>query len=244
VITVVLFDLDDTLFAHRLAVETGVVAHLRSLGAELHGPALSSEVARWNELEEEHYHRYLSGELEYLGQRRARARDFMEPYGVTFADDSAAEQWFEVYLEQYRAAWTLYDDTLAVLRDLAGLRLGIITNGDLAFQLAKLDVLGLAPFFEHVIASGEYGITKPDPRIFEHACAQFGVAPSEAAYVGDRRNTDALGAAAAGLTGIWLNRPTASAAAQGPAVIATDARIHEIASLAQLPALLALLHAV
>jgi putative hydrolase of the HAD superfamily len=34
----------------------------------------------------------------------------------------------------------------------------------------------------------------------------FGASPAEAAYIGDRLVTDAIGAARAGLTGVWLNR--------------------------------------
>ena len=41
-----------------------------------------SAAEHWNALEEEHYHRYLTGELDYLGQRRARARGFVERHGL------------------------------------------------------------------------------------------------------------------------------------------------------------------
>src|SRR3978361_1065720 len=70
VISVVLFDLDDTLFAHRRAVEDGVFAHLRAIGLLHSAPDSAAEAARWSALEEEHYTRYLRGELDYLGQRR------------------------------------------------------------------------------------------------------------------------------------------------------------------------------
>ena len=66
------------------------------------------------------------------------------------------------------------------------------------FQQPKLDALGIAPFFEHVITSGDFGAVKPDPTIFLHACEVFGVPAAEAAYVGDRLATDAIGAAAPG----------------------------------------------
>jgi putative hydrolase of the HAD superfamily len=86
------------------------------------------------------------------------------------------------------------------------MRFGIITNGELSFQLPKLEAIGLLSRMEHVIASGSFGVAKPDPRIFEHACSVFGVAANEAAYVGDRFETDAVGAAHAGLTGVWVDR--------------------------------------
>lgn len=235
-ISVVLFDLDDTLFAHRRAVEEGVLAHLRTLGELPEQAGEEGEIARWNSLEEHHYSRYLSGELEYLGQRRARARDFMRPYGIEFPDDGAAESWFEEYLVQYRAAWTLHDDTLPMLAALDGLRLGLITNGELDFQMAKLDAVGLTPWFEQIVASGEFGIVKPDPRIFLLACSRFGVEPSQAVYVGDRLHTDAIGASAAGLAGIWLDRPGTATEAQLAEASAAGVRV--IRTLADLPPLL------
>jgi len=96
--------------------------------------------------------------------------------------------------------------------------IGLITNGDPAFQARKLAAVGLDAQLDVVVASGALGFTKPDARIFHHACELLRVAPAEAVYVGDRLRTDAIGAAAAGLTGVWLNRtgvvPTASDAAE------------------------------
>ena len=236
-ISVVLFDLDDTLFAHRRAVEEGVIAHLRTMGVEADLNRDAAEAARWTELEELHYSSYLAGQLDYLGQRRSRARDFLSPYGITPQTDAAAEEWFEEYLHAYRAAWAPHDDAIAALTSLADYRLGIITNGVTHFQQPKLDALGLAPYFEHVITSGDFGAVKPDPSIFLHACAVFGVEPAEAAYVGDRLNTDAIGAAGAGLLGIWLNRATITTASERTE--AAEAGIRMIATLAELPACLA-----
>jgi putative hydrolase of the HAD superfamily len=80
---------------------------------------------------------------------------------------------------------------------------------------------------------------KPDPAIFVHACEVFGVAPADAAYIGDRLRTDAIGAANAGLTGVWLNRTGTVPSAQD-AADARAAGVLEIAALAELPALLTL----
>jgi putative hydrolase of the HAD superfamily len=231
--TVVLFDLDDTLFAHQRAVRLGVTAHRRASGAPLADADDDAELARWHALEEHHYGRYLAGELAYLEQRRHRARDFVEPYGLDLSADHMADQWFGDYMVQYQLAWTLHDDALPCLDELQsqGTRIGIITNGDLKFQMAKIDRMGLTPRIEHVIASGELGFAKPDRRIFEHTCSVFGVRPSEAAYVGDRLETDAIGATTAGLAGVWLARgiPTSpeleSARESGVAVIRTLAEV-------------------
>ena len=234
-IRVALFDLDDTLSHHRQAVRDGISAHIASTRPDVDA---ATHLDRWDELEELHYHRYLTGELDYLGQRRARARDFMAGFGVTFDTDREAEEWFDRYLVEYVRAWTLFDDALPCLLALsrAGVRLGMITNGIPSFQWPKLETLELAAHFEHVVTSGEFGVAKPDPRIFLHACELFGVEPSEAAYVGDRLGTDALGAAAAGLTGVWLDRDARATADEVAAAEASGALV--IGSLSTLPRLL------
>jgi putative hydrolase of the HAD superfamily len=59
-----------------------------------------------------------------------------------------------------------------------------------------------------------------------------------AAYVGDRLRTDAIGAAKAGLVGVWLNRLGETPSAD-EAAAARTAGVLEIRELAQLPTLLA-----
>lgn len=240
----VLFDLDDTLMAHREAVAAGIALHLHERGYDAD---LASAQAMWHELEERHYHAYLAGDLTFEGQRRARATDFAHAHG-DLIDDEAAGAWFARYFERYRESWALHDDVLPALdaleAALPGVRFGIITNGEPEFQLGKLVRLGLEVGhpgrIEHLVASGAEGVTKPDRRIFQVAVARFAAdAPvSGAAYVGDRLRTDAIGAARAGLVGVWLNR----SGARPPRPEATDAAaagVHEIRTLAELPALLA-----
>ncbi|MFC5930806.1 HAD family hydrolase [Cryobacterium melibiosiphilum] len=246
-VQVVLFDLDDTLFAHRAAVSDGILMHLDAVDGAYEALSRPDSAALWDALEEEHYHSYLAGRLDFHGQRRARARDFATAHGVAL-DDAAATTWFDDYFLQYRASWRLHTDALPCLDELArrlpGVRFGLITNGDPVFQGDKIRRVGLEGRFEHVIASGSLGFTKPDARIFAHACALSGVAADAAVYVGDRLRTDAIGAAAAGLTGIWLDREGASAAAAAAVPEADRAEaarlgVLRIQTLAELPPLLA-----
>jgi putative hydrolase of the HAD superfamily len=237
---VVLFDLDDTLMAHREAVGRGILLHM-------HERAYTAEAASaqqlWHDLEEEHYHAYLAGRLTFEGQRRARASAFAQVHGDVL-DEAAAGDWFARYFEHYRDSWALHDDAIPALDALvAGLprvRLGVITNGELDYQLAKLERLGILDRFDHVIASGDLGVTKPDPRIFEFAVERFAAdAPvAWAAYVGDRLRTDAIGAASAGLVGVWLHRPGAPTSAD-EATDAAASAVLEISGLAELAPLLA-----
>ncbi|GAA1515129.1 HAD family hydrolase [Agromyces terreus] len=208
----VLFDLDDTLMAHRAAVADGILRHMRERAYE---GDVDAARALWHELEERHYHAYLDGRLTFEGQRRARARDFALAHGDEL-DDPSSGAWFDRYFERYRDAWRLHADAIPALDALQdampGVRLGIITNGEPDFQRAKLERLGILDRFEHVIASGALGVTKPDRRIFDAAVERFAASGpvAHAAYVGDRLHTDALGAAHAGLDGVWIDRESAT----------------------------------
>jgi putative hydrolase of the HAD superfamily len=225
----VLLDLDDTLVDHRGAVADGITAHLAARG--LLDAADEAEVGRavalWRDLEEEHYHRYLAGELDYQGQRRARARGFLAAWGSDDAaaladDDAAADAWFRGYLDGYEASWRTLPGAHGALDEIArrhpGVRFGIVTNGERGQQEPKIAAAGLTARLDPVVCSGDLGFAKPDPRIFRLACAEAGVEPADAVMVGDRLRTDAVGAAEAGLGGVWFDAdPQTADPARDPA---------------------------
>ncbi len=101
-----------------------------------------------------------------------------------------------------------YDDTIPVLMRLknAGYKVGVITDGLAVKQWEKLIRLGLSDMFDIVVVSEEVGVEKPDPRIFERACEELGIPANECIYVGDRLDTDVLGANRAGMTSVRLLR--------------------------------------
>jgi HAD superfamily hydrolase (TIGR01549 family) len=86
----------------------------------------------------------------------------------------------------------------------AGVRAAVISNSNGSVR-AILEMLGLTDDLDFVIDSGEVGVEKPDPRIFELALARAGVTAAEAAYVGDLYSIDVRGARAAGIRAILLD---------------------------------------
>ena len=75
--------------------------------------------------------------------------------------------------------------TLTELRN-RGYQLGLITNRDSVEGFHKvLDKVDLWPYFDLILASGEVGVRKPDPGIFDVDLKRLGSRPDEAFYVGD-----------------------------------------------------------
>src|SRR5262245_47461305 len=74
-------------------------------------------------------------------------------------------------------------ETLRRLRE-RDLGLGVVANWDCALP-EHLERLGLDRLVDTVVTSARAGVAKPNPRIFELALAELGVAAARALHVGD-----------------------------------------------------------
>lgn len=126
--------------------------------------------------------------------------------------DVPAEQWevveegFNAILEE-PASYALYPETLTTLVALrrAGYRLGVISNwGWILPDLCRQ--WGLDAHLDFIVASARVGYAKPNPLIFQAALRQAGVAADRVLHVGDSHHADVLGAQAAGIDAVLVDR--------------------------------------
>lgn len=119
----------------------------------------------------------------------------------------------ELFIEERKKSPFVYEETFPVLDQLKkDYQLVLITNGSPSLQQTKLEITPeIAPYFEHIIISGGFGIGKPDRTIFDHALALCDINPEEALMVGDNLMTDILGASNVGIPSVWINRENHSA---------------------------------
>lgn len=118
--------------------------------------------------------------------------------------------------------WRAYADVAPEFARLraSGVKVGIISNWDSRLERILFG-LGLGDLVDTVVSSAAVGLHKPDPRIFELACSRFGVAPGRCAHVGDHLYADVLGAKAAGMTPVLIDRHGAGLSAPGVACLST-----------------------
>jgi putative hydrolase of the HAD superfamily len=93
-------------------------------------------------------------------------------------------------------------ETLSALQT-QGMRLGIVTNGEVLFQAPKITQLMISQYLSTVVISEAVQVQKPDPRIFMHALAEIGCRAADTWFVGDDPVNDVMGAAAPGFRAIW-----------------------------------------
>lgn len=115
-----------------------------------------------------------------------------------------AEPAFEVFFAE-RQRVTLFEDALPALEHLAS-RFPLVSLSNGNSDLARM---GLGHLFRASITAREFGVGKPDPRIFHAAAGAVDVTPEHVLHVGDDPTLDALGALNAGMQAAWLNRAEA-----------------------------------
>lgn len=103
--------------------------------------------------------------------------------------------------------FVLFDDAtgaLAAVRQ-RGLTVGVLTNmrGDISPMCRQL---GIEPYVDFSLTSGQAGAEKPSPAIFQQALERAGVAADSTIHVGDQYAVDVAGARAAGIAPILLDR--------------------------------------
>lgn len=188
----VLFDLDDTLFAERDFVASGLTAAAAWAAgrAGLNGEDCRRELLR-------------------LAEDGPRGRVF----DAWLESRALPAAWAAEMVASYREhVPAIRPDPAApaLLERLAGrFALGLVSDGYLAVQRRKWGALGLDRWFGCALFTDELGRErwKPCPDGYRLVLERLGVEAAEAVYVGDNPAKDFLGARRAGLRSIRLRRP-------------------------------------
>jgi putative hydrolase of the HAD superfamily len=222
----IIFDLYFTLVRFELAELETIFEHVRAmLGLELDSFEQSWQTA---------YVRYECGDPGSFDELlRALGREC----GASLAEEDVAACAMAWRDFQRRALEVPHDvlDTLAELRE-RGYKLGLISN-----TMADVPPLWRASpamrLFDAAVFSCEFGLRKPAPEIYLHACELIDVQPAECVFVGDGGGQELAGAERVGMRAVQLRWPD-----EPPEM---DARLHREpwggASIAALPELLSML---
>ena len=199
-ISVVSFDADGTLWDFQKVMRHSLglcTIELRRLVPACAGLlTLETMIAVRNRVAEE-----LRGKETNLEKIRLAAfKRTLQHIGVS--DDALAAHLNALYLKHRFEDIRLFGDVLPTLDALQGpYALGLVSNGN-----SYPERCGLEGRFQFVVFSQDYGVEKPDPRLFEIAVEQAGCSRQEFLHVGDSLQNDVAGANRAGVRSVWLNR--------------------------------------
>ena len=107
---------------------------------------------------------------------------------------------------------------------------GIVSNGEDTHQRRKIKSLYVTDFMreDHIFTSGQLGVDKPDPKIFELVFNQLNDEPSNWYYVGDNYINDMECAKKAGMKTIHFNRHHQKEGVASDYVVYTEAQLIDL----------------
>ncbi len=225
---VILFDMDGTLF-DLIACERETVRRLLAESVPDLSPTTGEAfLAAYAQASPGHWASGLAADASREAIVEAIFAAVCAPPGMDILDQTdLAERYWQLFAH----VAVLEADAQEILAALSTrYRLGVISNGYADTQRPRLAAAGRTDFFETIVISGAVGWAKPDVRIFAHALANLGVAPSAALYVGDSLSHDLAGALAAGLD-FCLYRPKGADGLSLPPGVAVVTALSQLATI-------------
>ena len=205
----ILFDLDDTIVSASAftpnAMEQACVRfapRIPGVSAEgLYAAFQDSAMEYWSEPE-----RQRQGRLNPAEATLAIAESALDSVGVRDESGLAGEL-AQSYLATRERSLRLYPGAIETLEKLRGkgVRLALITNGSAEGQRGKVVRFGLERHFGCIVIEGEFGVGKPDERVYRHALAALDTEPGDAWMVGDNLEWEVATPQRLGLRGIWVD---------------------------------------
>ncbi|QEP07043.1 HAD family hydrolase [Glutamicibacter sp. ZJUTW] len=117
----VLFDIDETLVDLRSAAIQGFASLSAPALAHLNPARIAAIAADFADDGAQAYHRYMAGELTFLGQREVRLQRAYRLAGATAPSGEAYARWAHEYETKVRESWKPFDDVPEFLGQLADL---------------------------------------------------------------------------------------------------------------------------
>ncbi len=132
-----------------------------------------------------------------------RFRKFLADHSLTGSPDEICEDYLNALPEHVH----LIPGAIELLESLNGrVPMVIVTNGIGHVQHQRFRNAHLTAFFEQIIVSEECGFSKPDKRIFEFTLSKLGhIEKNKILMIGDKIETDILGATNFGIDSCWFN---------------------------------------
>jgi putative hydrolase of the HAD superfamily len=219
----VLFDWYDTL-AH--VAGDRILAGRRTI-AERAGVDEAAMSALWRDSA----HQRMLGQLGSLEEQIAgMLAQLGRPADAALIRDLAALE-----IETWQQAVTLYPEARPALASLkqSGHRLGVLSNcsNQAGYVIERA---GLDHVFDTLALSFRLGLAKPDPAIYQHACAALDVEPVETVFVADGAFGELDAARELGIVAVLIEQDHQSRAYGG-----SERWDHRVASLAEVPPLIA-----
>lgn len=197
-----IFDVDDTLYDQIQPFERALERHIEVAREQIEPLYLS-----FRRYADEVFEATAIGKMSLKDSHIYRLKHTLADFGYQVSDATALAIQIDYDYFQGQIELSPVFPEIFSWCQAQGIAMGIITNGPYRHQLRKIRTMGLVNWFEleHVLISGQVGITKPNPAIFQLMEERLGMSGEDICYLGDSFENDVVGAKAANWKAIWFN---------------------------------------
>ena len=197
----ILFDLDGTLIdfikGEKMAFIDTIKKYMNYIPSDL-------ECKRFSDINEYYFNEFKEGRMD---RKTFHSNRFKEIYEYLKYDGDIVNS-NEYYINSLKYQAELYDDVLDILNYLKNqYRLFIASNGMTSVQIKRLEIANINNYFEKNYISEDIGYNKPDIEFFNYIFNDLNDYDKDKyIIIGDRIDSDILGAINSGIKSIYLNR--------------------------------------
>lgn len=230
----VLFDMDGTLIKHTWQTEELSQAFFDAFANQLAPLTADVFFATFWEKSTDMWYMMLD---QVIDGRTAQLYGYRHTLRSLNQNPNLAQQmvdtWERLVLEEAQP----FEDTYNVLQTVRQHYLtGILTNGFISLQRAKLNKYQLCQAVDICFVSEETGYHKPDSRVFTYMLTQLRqhrpqLRPEQVVYVGDNPVSDIAGAKAAGMQAVLIQTDSATSQFMPPQPTLDTPIIHRLSDL-------------
>lgn len=202
----IFFDMDGTILDWQTGMEDSWLASCDAhcdgsfVATELHEAIRTRRTWFWDDSD-----RASRGRMDLDGASREIVALAFEDMGL--AGTELAQRIADDYRRRRYDVMAPYPGAIETLQHVRarGYRTALITNGAALSQRHSVERFELAGYFDCIVIEGEFGVGKPDERVFRHALASCGVMPPDVWMIGDSLEADIGTPLALGMHTIWVN---------------------------------------
>ncbi len=194
-----LFDADNTLFDFT----QGEIETFKKLGKIYNFEVSSFILSEYHRINKACWKAYEEGTLSQDKLRVLRFENFIKYFDLKIDPIDMEENFIRILSSQTHLIKNTHQ-VLSLLKN-KGYSLQMITNGLVEAQYGRLKSTKLEPYFSNIFISGEMGCQKPDVEYFEKVLNSIKAKESECLVIGDRLESDILGAMNSNIDSVWLN---------------------------------------
>tara|TARA_Y100001933_G_C18996727_1_gene562764 strand:- start:946 stop:2700 length:1755 start_codon:yes stop_codon:yes gene_type:complete len=198
----ILFDLDNTIYSYTDAHEIAINSVLDNMSSFFKIDKKELEKNYTNE----------KGKYQLCCYRQASSHNkfiqikkLFEKYSL---DLNKVNYYYEIYKEIFNNEIRLYSNVLDFIKfcKSRNIKMYILTNNTCYDQLERLQKMNIIQYFEKIYTSEEFGVEKPDIKLFYYILTDIGCNKDEIVKIGDNYSSDIEPLCMNNIYSFWFNK--------------------------------------